>query len=108
MTKQKFKKGDYVHIRPFDRIDREDIGDLTWTPGSCYAIPIDRINDAAIEYGELIVGSAFQYRDAWVYRLLRTDGSAFGYNWAQGMLEPVAVEPFEIPDADEFLAGLLA
>ena len=109
MTEQKFHPGDIVRIRPFDQIDREDIGRLTWTPNSCYGIPSGDIAKARRNYGELIIHSAEMYKDSWVYHL-RTpdDGFVVGYSWAQGMLEPAEQEFIEIPEADAFLAEILA
>lgn len=107
MTEQKFRPGDCVRIRPFDLIDQEDIGRLTWTTNACYSIDREEIEAAHAKYSELFIVDAHVFKDSWVYHL-RTQTREIGYAWAQGMLEYANAEPIEIPEADAFLAEILA
>lgn len=98
MNEQKFQIGEEVRIRPFDKIDKHDIGQLRKTPNECFDIDKDYINARtdrifSIDKCEKSFGT-------YVYLLRDESGRLVSYWWAQGMLDFASAEEISEPDKE--------
>lgn len=106
MIKQKFFVGDQVHIRPFDMIDTDDLGAITYSDTGCFSISREHIDSQSMAYDCLFVASVEAERGAYVYTMKDEYGRHVPFWWAQGMLEPY--REIEMPDENaESLFGFL-
>ena len=104
---QKFILGEVVMVRPFDEIDRSELGDILMNDRWCFSIRRDFIDAHADRGFGYFISTIKQDRGTYVY-LLSEVGTNIpdGFWWAQGMLYGREEEEFEPPDTDGLLGFL--
>ena len=96
---QRFFKGDLVRVRPFDEIDRDEIGRVGKNECVCFAIS-SRIIDRRSGEGPFVITSAVTGFGTYIYHLRPEDSPCdITYWWAQGMLRPDE-DPRGLPEPD--------